>query len=136
MEHLRITINGKSYDVVVEKCDSPESGAGVHPAPAAHPPSQPVTVPAPAATPPAPAAKPAPAALSQGAENVTSPLTGIVNALPVAPGSAVKEGDLVITLEAMKMYTSINAPRDGTVTSIHVSIGDAVDEGQPLFSLE
>jgi biotin carboxyl carrier protein len=134
MEHLRINVNGKTYDVVVEKCDPPESAAASHPAPVARPVSQPV--PAPAANQPSPAAPPAPTAHAHSAGNINSPLAGIVIALPVTPGSAVKEGDLVITLEAMKMYTSINAPRDGTVTSIHVGVGEAVDEGQPLFALE
>ena len=50
-------------------------------------------------------------------------------------GAVVNEGDLVITLEAMKMYTAINAPRSGTITAIHVKVGDAVEEGQALYTI-
>jgi hypothetical protein len=61
---------------------------------------------------------------------MTSPLAGIVQAIEVAVGAQVKEGDLVITLEAMKMYTPINATSTGTIKAIHVKTGDAVEEGQ------
>ncbi len=50
-------------------------------------------------------------------------------------GATVSEGDLVITLEAMKMYTAINAPGSGTITAIHVAVGDAVEEGQVLYTI-
>jgi biotin carboxyl carrier protein len=66
---------------------------------------------------------------------MVSPLAGIVQAIAVAVGAQVKEGELVITLEAMKMYTPINATASGTIKAIHVKIGDAVEEGQPLFTI-
>jgi biotin carboxyl carrier protein len=69
------------------------------------------------------------------AGDITSPLAGIVKSLDVAVGAQVKAGDAVLTLEAMKMYTAMNAPTDGTVTAIHVKPGDAVDEDQPLYTL-
>ena len=50
-------------------------------------------------------------------------------------GAKVNAGDLVITLEAMKMYTAINAPTSGTITAMHVKVGDAVDEGQVLYTI-
>jgi biotin carboxyl carrier protein len=66
---------------------------------------------------------------------MTSPLAGIVQAIAVEVGTPIKEGEHVITLEAMKMYTPINATSTGTIKAIHVKIGDAVDEGQPLFTI-
>ena len=125
MEHLRITVEGKVYDVVVEKIDSDETE---NPVPFAQParaavPS--VLVP-PAPTPASPAS----------AGDALSPLAGIVKSIEVGPGTKVSEGDLIITLEAMKMYTAINATTSGTVTSIYVKIGDAVDEGQALYAID
>ena len=116
MKHLRIT---------VEKLDGDEA-----PSPAVT--AQPVRAAA-AATPVA-TPKPAPKATA-AAGDVTSPLAGIVKSVDVAVGATVKAGDLVITLEAMKMYTAINAPADGTVSAILVNVGDAVDEDQVLYTL-
>lgn len=121
MKHLRITVEGKSYEVTVERLDGTDTQPAVpavRPAPAAH-------VAAPKAAPKA----------AKAAGDVTSPLAGIVKSLDVAIGTQVKAGDLVVTLEAMKMFTAINAPTDGTVTAFHVSVGDAVDEDQPLYTL-
>lgn len=125
MEHLRITVEGKVYDVIVEKLDSDETD---NPTPSAQlhrtaPPS--VQAPQPTATP----------ALSVGAGDAPSPLAGIVNAIAVSPGAKVEPGDLIVTLEAMKMYTAINATTGGTVTRIYVKIGDAVEEGQALYAI-
>jgi len=126
MKHLRITVEGKSYDVIVERFDGPDSGT---PTPA---PTQ--AVGSAAAAPVAPPQPAAPkAAVAPG--DVLSPLAGIVKAITAEVGAAVKAGDSVMTLEAMKMYTSINAPTDGTLTAVHVAPGDGVDEGQPLFTL-
>jgi biotin carboxyl carrier protein len=121
MKHLRITVEGKSYEVTVERLDTAESqpaASAVRPSPAAH-------VAAPKAAPKA----------AKAAGDVTSPLAGIVKSLDVAIGTQVKAGDLVVTLEAMKMFTAINAPTDGTVTAFHINVGDAVDEDQPLYTL-
>ena len=121
MKHLRITVEGKSYEVTVERLDSADSPTpvpAVKPSPAAH-------VAAPKAAPKA----------AKAAGDVASPLAGIVKSLDVAIGTQVKAGDLVVTLEAMKMFTAINAPTDGTVTAFHINVGDAVDEDQPLYTL-
>ena len=127
MEHLRITVAGKAYDVTVEKIGGDESAA---PAPAARS-ATPAAAPARAAAPaPAPAAH-APAA----AGDAVSPLAGIVQAVEVAVGAKVNEGDLIITLEAMKMYTAINALSSGTITAIHVKVGEAVEENQALYTI-
>ena len=66
---------------------------------------------------------------------IQSPLAGKVVSLDVKPGTAVKEGDQVLTLEAMKMNAVIYAPADGTVTSFCVAPGDTVAENQPLAYL-
>lgn len=127
MEHLRITVAGKAYDVTVEKIGGDESTA---PAPAARATTT-AAAPARAAAPaPAPAAH-APAA----AGDAVSPLAGIVQAVEVAVGAKVNEGDLIITLEAMKMYTAINALSSGTITAIHVKVGEAVEENQALYTI-
>lgn len=128
MDHLRITVEGKVYDVIVEKIGSesaPQAAPAVRPAaPAAAAPA--------AAAPPPPA--PAPKAAA-GAGDAVSPLAGIVQAIDAKVGSVVNEGDLVLTLEAMKMFTPINAVAAGTITAIHVSVGDAVEEGQVLYTI-
>ncbi len=127
MDHLRITVAGKVYDVIVEKItdDEPENQA----------PS--VRSIAPAAIPVVaqPLAIPVASQVKSQAGDVTSPLAGIVQAVAVGVGSLVNEGDLIITLEAMKMYTSINASVTGTIKTIAVKQGDAVEEGQVLYSI-
>jgi biotin carboxyl carrier protein len=126
-KQLRVTVEGKTYDVTVELL-----GGSSTPTPAAAPvasaPVASASVTAPATT----AAKPKPAA---GSDAVTSPLAGKVVAVAAQPGQQVKEGDQLLTLEAMKMNTFVFAPRDGTVAQVHVSPGDAVDEGQALVTL-
>ena len=130
MEHFRITVAGKAYDVVVEKIDGDESDNSYTPAPVTRAASPAVR---PAA--PAPALVSATAKVAAAPGDVTSPLAGIVQAIELSAGSAVNEGDLVLTLEAMKMYTSINASASGTIKVIHVKVGDAVEEGQVLYSI-
>lgn len=125
MKKLRITVEGKVYDVQVEMLDE---GTGPQTVRA----EVPVAAAAPAAAPTA-----APAAAPTAADgDITSPLAGVVQAVEVAAGASVKAGDLIITLEAMKMFTEINAPADGTIGNVHVKPGDAVDEGAPLYSFE
>ena len=129
MDHLRITVEGKVYDVIVEKIGS--DAAAPAPAPVVRS-AAPAAAPARSAAPaPAPAPKPAAA----GAGDAVSPLAGIVQAIDKSVGDSVNAGDLVITLEAMKMYTPINAPSAGTITAIHVKVGDAVEEGQALYTI-
>ena len=128
MEQLRITVAGKVYDVTVEKIAGGESGSQPAPSPVVRP----------AAAAPAAPAKPAPAPAAPrtaGDGDITSPLAGIVQAIDAAVGAVVQEGDAVVTLEAMKMYTAINAPVGGTISAIHVKVGDAVEEGQALYTI-
>ena len=77
----------------------------------------------------------APAPAAAGAGDVPSPLAGKVVSLDVAPGTAVKAGDQILTLEAMKMNTIIYAPASGTLTAFCVSAGDTVQEGQALAKI-
>lgn len=128
MDHFRITVAGKAYDVVVEKIDGDEPDNSYTPAPV-------VRAASPAVRAAAPAPAPAPAKVAAAPGDVTSPLAGIVQAIELTAGSAVNEGDLVLTLEAMKMYTSINANATGTIKAIHVKVGDAVEEGQVLYTI-
>ncbi len=126
MKNYRITVNGTAYDVAVE-----ELGAGtVATAPAAAPV---------AATPAAPAPAAAPvAAVSSGAEGavkVSAPMPGKILAIKANVGQAVKKGDVVMVLEAMKMENEIVAPSDGTIANINVAVGDSVESGDTLASL-
>jgi biotin carboxyl carrier protein len=130
MEHLRITVEGKVYDVIVEKVGSDSAAPPAATTPAARP-ATPAAAPAAA---PAPAPAPAPKAAA-GAGDAVSPLAGIVQAIDAKVGTSVNEGDLVLTLEAMKMFTPINAIASGTITAIHVNVGDAVEEGQVLYTI-
>ena len=102
----------------------------------------PVAAPAPAAAPAAPAAAPAPAAAAPAApvavgagEPVTSPMPGNILDIRVAQGDAVKSGQVLIILEAMKMENEIVAPRDGVVNQIVTSKGATVDTGATLIVL-
>ena len=123
MKNYRITVNGTAYDVAVE-----ELGAGA--APAAAPVAAPVAAPAPAAAPAAPAASG-----SAGSVIVASPMPGKILSVKASVGAAVKQGDVILVLEAMKMENEVVAPQDGTIASINVSAGDAVEAGDTLATL-
>ncbi len=124
MKNYTITVNGVAYDVAVE-----EKGAG---APVA---SAPVAAPAPAA-PAAPKATPAPAAGgAAGSVEIVSPMPGKILGVKANPGAAVKKGDVVLLLEAMKMENEVVAPQDGTIASINVGSGDMVEAGDVLATM-
>ena len=130
MKQLRITVAGQTFDVTVETLGG--SAPVAAPAPVAPAPvAAPVAAPAPVAAAPAPVAAPAPAAGGAGTP-VPSPLAGKVVSLDVKPGTVVKEGDQILTLEAMKMNTVVPAPTSGTLVSFAVAPGDTVTEGQAL----
>ncbi len=131
MKKLRITVEGKVYEVEVEVLGA-RAAAPVAAAPA----PAPVVAAAPVAAPaPAPAPAPVAAPVAAGAGDVVCPLAATVVAVNVKEGQAVKEGDLLVTLEAMKMSTPINSDRAGTVSKIYVSAGQSVQEGQPLIAI-
>ena len=124
MKNYRITVNGTAYDVAVE-----ELAAGAAPAPVAQ-------VAAPVAA-PAPAVAPAPAAKSAGAGSikVASPMPGKILDVKTKVGDAVKKGQVLLILEAMKMENEVVAPEDGTVASVDVAVGAMVEAGDTLASL-
>ena len=122
MKNYRITVNGTAYDVAVE-----ELGAGAAPVAAAATPAPVV------AAAPAPAAPAAPAAA--GSIEVAAPMPGKILNVKASVGTAVKKGDVILILEAMKMENDVVAPEDGTVASINVSAGDAVEAGDVLATL-
>ena len=135
MRKFAITVNGVSYEVEVEEI----GGAPVF---AAAPVAAPAAAPAPvAAAPAAPAAAPAAApkaaapAAPAGATTVNAPMPGTINAVKVSAGQAVKKGDILVILEAMKMENEIMAPADGTVASVNVTKGATVNTGDVLVSL-
>lgn len=122
MKNYTITVNGNVYDVTVEEGTS--TGAPV----AAKAPA------APKAAPKAPAAAPA-ASGAAGSVKIEAGAAGKVFKVEAKVGQAVKKGDAVIILEAMKMEIPVVAPQDGTVASIDVAVGDAVEAGAVLATL-
>jgi biotin carboxyl carrier protein len=122
MKRYNITVNGKTYDVEVE-----EVGAGSSPA-----------APAPAAAPaaaPAPAApNAAPAAAGSGTP-VKAPMPGNILDVKVNVGDAVKTGQVLIVLEALKMENDVVSPADGKVTSVMVKKGDTVNSDDVLVTV-
>ena len=130
----KITLNGKTYEVEVEEGQAmlvDEYEAYKPAAPAAAP----APAPAPAAAAPAPAAAPAaPTAVAAG-EVVAAPMPGNILKVNCSQGQAVKAGDILVVLEAMKMENEILAPRDGTVAQVVTTKGAVVDTGAPLVVL-
>ena len=130
-----ITIDGKPYQITVEKADAPAA------APVAAAPAAPVAAPAaPVAAAPAPKAAPAPAAapaasVAAGETAVKSPMPGNIFKVECKVGQAVKAGDVLVVLEAMKMEIEVAAPADGTVKSISATVGSTVNTDDLLVVL-
>ena len=122
MKNYTITVNGNVYEVTVE-----EGTTGA--APAAAPKAAPK-----AAAPAAPKAAPK-AAGAAGSVTVAAPMRGKILAVKAAAGQAVKKGDVLAVLEAMKMENEIVAPQDGTIASINTSVGASVEAGEVLATL-
>ena len=124
MKNYTITVNGNVYDVVVEENTSGAPAAAKAPA-------------APKAAPkaaPAAAPKAAPAG-GAGSIKIEAGAAGKVFKLEKKGGEAVKKGDAVVIIEAMKMEIPVVAPEDGTVASVDVAVGDAVEAGAVLATL-
>ena len=113
MKKYKVNVNGTAYEVEIEEMTG---------APAAAPVA-------------APAAAPAPVASGAG-ESITSPMPGNILAVNVAAGDAVKKGQVLMILEAMKMENEIMAPRDGKVTAVAVAKGAAVESGALLCTIQ
>ena len=114
MKKYRVNVNGTQYDITLEVLEG-EAAAAPKAAPA-----------------PAPAA---PKAAPAGGQSVAAPMPGTILAVNVKPGQAVKKGDVLIMLEAMKMENEIMAPVDGTVGVVNVTKGQSVQSGDVLLTL-
>ena len=124
MKNYRVTVNGVAYDVVVEELN----GSAVAPAPvAAAPVAAPKAAPAPAAAPKASG--------TAGAVAVKAPMPGTLIKVNVKVGDAVKKGDVLCVLEAMKMENDIMAPADGVVASVEAAKGASVATDAVLVTL-
>ena len=114
MKKYRVTVNGTAYEIELEEL------TGAAPAAAA-----------PAAPAPAPVA-----AAPAGGEQITSPMPGNILAVNVSKGAAVKKGDVLMVLEAMKMENEIMSPCDGTVVSVNTEKGASVETGALLCVIQ
>lgn len=132
---LKITVHGVAYEVEVEVLDPGEGFASSQALPQMSPSI-------PSATPTAasgPSIAPPPTPLNKRASDhssITSPIAGTVVEVKAKVGQEVKEGDVILIIEAMKMNTSIAAPGHGKIKGIPVAAGDAVREGQLLAEFE
>lgn len=133
MKNYTITVNGNVYNVTVEEGITTGAPAAAA-APAPTPVPQAAPAPAPAAA-PAPAPKAAPAGTA-GSVEITASVPGKICKVEASVGAAVKAGDSVVVLEAMKMEIPVVAPSDGTIASINVSVGDAVESGDVLATMD
>ena len=128
----KVTLKGKTYEVEVDQGEAMilDEYEAYAPAPAAAP----VPAAAPAAVAPTPAAAPAAPAAVAG-EQVVSPMPGTIVKVNVKAGQAVKSGEVLAVLEAMKMENEIMAPHDATVAQVLVDVGSKVDTGTPIIVL-
>jgi len=136
MKQYKVTVNGQSYDVVVEEVGADPARQT---APAQIPPPPRQTAPAAAAA-PAPSAAPAPAPTPSMAgvavsTTIRSPMPGTVLSFKVEVGQEVKRGDVLLILEAMKMENEIVATNAGRVVALKVSAGSSVNTGDSLVDL-
>src|SRR5512147_2610756 len=128
VRHLKITVEGKIYDVVVEDVTE-DAGSTFYQSPSAD-----VTPPRPAPVPSAPTA-PVLAPAAGGPGEKVAPLAGVIIEIAVNVGQQVNAGDKVAVIEAMKMKTVVSAHKQGKVTNIAVKVGDAVEAGQALLTI-
>lgn len=129
MHNYRVTINGRVYDVNVEDLGESKGQA-------ASPPSQPAVMESAATQPAEPVTSvPSEVSLGAGEKPVVAPLSGVVVSLKVKPGEQVKNRQVLLTLEALKMENEIVAPEAGTVKSIFVQTGSTVNVGDVLLSI-
>lgn len=134
---FRVVVNGKAYEVEVEEIGETKTTQATPvvqsytppvqtaPAPSSAPSAAPTPAPAAPVTPPTPTAP-------AGGTSVPAPMPGKILKVSAQPGSAVKSGDLLLVLEAMKMENEILAPTSGTVKEVRVKAGDSVNTGDTL----
>ena len=139
MKEYKFKINGKEYNVTIGEADGKLLSVNVNGAdyqvelenaPAAAPAAAPV-----AAAPKAEAAAPAAPKAAGAGVTVKSPLPGIIISVDVKEGQAVKRGQKVAVIEAMKMENDILAEADGTITAVHTRKGDSVLEGADIVTI-
>lgn len=137
MKKYKVTVDGQSFTVLVEELTSHEkSPTEAKAAPAAPAAGPDRTVANPAAPPAEKAPEPQGGqAADAPAVNVESPMPGSIIDLAVKEGDAIKEGDVLLILEAMKMENEITAPQSGTVSAVHVKVGDTVGSGELLVEI-
>ena len=128
MSKYRITLNGKAYEMEIERIDGSTQVQTKSASPAAKSVESPKSVSTPVLSTP-------PIAPAAGGNVVVSPMPGTILKVYAALGDAVKKGQPVMVLEAMKMENEIVSPRDGSITAIHVSQGDAVQGGAVLLEI-
>lgn len=128
MKKYNVTVNGTTYEVVVEETAAGAAAPAVQPAPVqtAAPAPQPAAAPAPAA----------PAAGAQGSVKVTAPMPGTVLRMNVKVGDTVEPNGLVCILEAMKMENEIFSEHGGKVVSVNAPAGTAVQSGDVIVTLD
>ncbi|MBR2944228.1 MAG: biotin/lipoyl-binding protein [Clostridia bacterium] len=117
MKAYKVNVNGNVYEITLEVIDKADIKA----------PTAPAAAPAPVAS--------APVAAPAGAQTISAPMPGNILKVNVTNGQAVKKGDVLMILEAMKMENEILAPNDGTVSSVNVTAGQTVDSGAVLCTL-
>ena len=127
-----VTMNGKRYEVEVERMSAFHMLTREEIASGVSTPVQPVAAPAPKAAAPAPAAAPSGAA---GSVTVESPMPGKILSVEKKVGDSVEAGQTIMILEAMKMENEIVAPEAGTIASINVSVNQSVEAGEVLATL-
>ena len=120
MKKYKVNVNGNWYEIALELVD--ENDIKTSAAPAEKKEEAPVQA--------------APVQASAGAENILSPMPGTILDVKVSAGAAVKKGDILVILEAMKMENEIRAPRDGKIASVGVTKGASVQSGTVLCVLD
>lgn len=129
MKFYSITVNGNTYEVSVEE-NNGQAPVAVAPAPVVA--AAPVQKAAPT---PAPAPAPKVASATEGSIKLSSPMPGKILSVRASVGQAVKKGEVILVLEAMKMENEIVATDDGTIASINVSDGQSVEAGDLLATI-
>ena len=125
MKKYNITVNGTTYEVIVEEAGTATSTPTYAPTTTA-----PVAAPAPKA--PAPKAS---APTTAGSSTVTAPMPGTILDVKVSVGQPIKKGDIICVLEAMKMENDIPSPQSGVVASINVQKGSNVNANDVIITL-
>jgi glutaconyl-CoA decarboxylase len=129
----RVEVNGERYDIDISDMGDIHFAAPIVPKQAKAETREAPKTEAPVQT--SPAVSTAPQKVSAGANDIPAPMPGQISKVLVSEGDAVKAGDVILIMEAMKMENQIKSPVDGTIGKIHVSAGDTVQEGAPLVTM-